>query len=322
MYLIIQIPCLNEAETLPYTLADLPKDIGGIDKLEILVIDDGSTDGTLAVAKDLGVDHIVQHSHNRGLAASFQTGLDTCLRLGADIIVNTDADNQYPGRYVADLIHPILQNQADIVIGDRQTQAINHFSFSKRLLQNLGSWVVRLASSTNVPDAASGFRALNRQAAMRLNILTRYTYTLETIIQAGKKGLIVASVPITTNLPTRESRLLKSNWNYVKRSAATILRIYTFYEPLRTFSFLSFPFFLSGALLLGRFFFFFFIGSLTSIGRYVQSVTVGSTLIIIGLLIFMLGVIADLISANRLLIEETLYKIKRMELENTKGQNQ
>ena len=319
MYLIIQIPCYNEADTLPRTLADLPDHIPGVRRIETLVIDDGSTDDTAAVARKLGVHHIVRHPHNRGLAAVFQTGLNTALRLGADIIVNTDADNQYPGHEIPRLIAPILEGRADIVIGDRQTHTLRHFSPLKRFLQRWGSWVVRLASGTQVPDATSGFRAFSREAAMRLTIFTKYTYTLETIIQAGKKGLVTTSVPIQVNAPLRESRLIQSNWNYIKRNAATILRLYTFYEPLKTFSCLSLPFFLGGLFLLGRFLYFYFSGQLTTLGRYVQSVVIGGTLLTLGLLIFVLGVVADLIAANRLLTEETLYHIKRLEMNANSG---
>ncbi len=316
MYLIIQIPCYNEADTLPQTIAALPTRIPGVDRIETLIIDDGSTDDTVAVAQKLGVNHIVRHPRNRGLAAVFQTGLNTCLCLGADIIVNTDGDNQYPGDQIPQLIAPILQGKADMVIGDRQTHTIQHFSSSKRSLQRWGSWVVRVASGTEVPDATSGFRALSRDAAMRLSIFTKYTYTLETIIQAGKKGLIVASVPIRVNAPLRESRLIKSNWSYIKRNAATILRLYTFYEPLKTFFYLSIPFFLAGFALLGRFFYFYLSGTINTSGRFVQSVVIGGTLLTLGLLIFILGVIADLIAANRLITEETLYRMKRLEMNN------
>jgi len=315
MHLIIQIPCYNEADTLPQTIAALPTRIPGIDRIDTLIIDDGSTDDTVAVAQHLGVTHIVRHPTNRGLAAVFQTGLNACLRLGADIIVNTDGDNQYPGDQIPRLVAPILRGQADMVIGDRQTHTIGHFSPLKRLLQNWGSWVVRMASGTSVPDATSGFRALSRDAAMRLTIFTKYTYTLETIIQAGKKGLTVGSVPININPPLRQSRLISSNWNYIKRNAATILRLYTFYEPLKTFSYLSLPFLVSGMLLLGRFLYFYFSGAVNTYGRFLQSVMIGGTLVTLGLLIFVLGVIADLIAASRLINEETLYRIKRLELD-------
>jgi glycosyltransferase involved in cell wall biosynthesis len=267
------------------------------------------------VAEKLGVDHIVRHARNRGLAAVFRTGIDACLRLGADIIVNIDADNQYPGWEIPRLIEPILRGEADMVIGDRQTQTIEHFSPLKRFLQKFGSWVVRLASDTDIPDAASGFRAFSRDAALRLNIYTKYTYTMETIIQAGKKGLTMKTIPIAVNAPLRESRLHKGNWHYVRRNAPTILRLYTFYEPLRTFTFLSLPFVFSGLFLLGRFLFFYLIGTLDAPGRYVQSVVIGGTLLIVGILIFVLGIVADLIAANRLLAEETLYNLKRLHIE-------
>lgn len=313
MYLVIQIPCYNEAKTLPQTLADLPNQIPGISRLDILIIDDGSVDNTAEVAQRLGVAHIIRHPTNRGLAAAFQTGLEAGLRLGADIIVNTDGDNQYPGQEIARLIEPIQQDRADIVIGDRQTGTIRHFSPLKRILQNLGSWVVRLASGTNVPDAASGFRAFSREAALRLIVLTHYTYTLETIIQAGRKGLIVAHIPIRVNAPLRQSRLIKSNWTYIKHSAVTILRLYALYEPLRTFIYLSVPFFLVGATLLSRFLFLYLIGS-RGIARYIQSVTLGGTALTIGFLLLVLGIIGDSIATNRLLIEETLYRLRRQEL--------
>lgn len=315
MYLIIQIPCYNEETTLPQVVSDLPYSLPGITRLETMIIDDGSTDDTVAVARSLGISHIIRHSHNRGLAEAFQTGLEECLKLGADIIVNTDGDHQYPGGQIARLIEPILRGEADIVIGDRQTDSIGHFSLLKKALQKWGSWVVRLASGTQVPDATSGFRAYSREAALRMSILTRYTYTLETIIQAGKKGLRIASVPVTVNDPLRESRLVKSNWSYVKHSAATILRLYALYEPFRTFIILSLPFVLVGIYLLGRFLYIYFTGG-SGIGRYIQSVVIGGTSLTIGLLLVILGIIADLIATNRLLIEEMLYRTKRQELGN------
>jgi glycosyltransferase involved in cell wall biosynthesis len=310
--LIIQIPCWNEAETLPSVLAELPTAIPGIDCIETLVIDDGSSDGTAALAEELGVTHVIRHIGNKGLARAFQSGLDTCLGLGADIIVNTDGDNQYPGRHIPSLVAPILRQEADLVIGDRQTGTVEHFSPVKKLLQSWGSRVVRAASGTRVPDAPSGFRAYSREAALRLNVLTNYTYTLETIIQAGKKGLVVVSVPITVNPVHRDSRLIQSNWNYVKHQAATILRLYAFYEPLRTFFYLSSPFFAVGLFLLGRFAYFYLIGE-RGIGRHLQSLLVGGTALVIGVLIVILGVLADLSAANRRLIEQMSYRLKKHE---------
>jgi glycosyltransferase involved in cell wall biosynthesis len=312
---IIQIPCYNEAATLPAVLADLPRSISGVDRVEVLIVDDGSTDNTVEIARELGVDHIVQHTNNRGLARAFQTGVDRCLQLGADIIVTTDGDNQYPGRYVPDLVAPILKQEADLVIADRQTANIRHFSPWKKRLQSWGSGIVRAASGTPVPDAPSGFRAYTREAALRLNVLTDYTYTLETIIQAGKKGLTVASVPIEVNPQFRESRLIRNNWSYVKRSAATILRLYAFYEPLRTFFYLSLPFFAVGIVLLGRFAFFYLAGE-RGIGRFLQSLFVGGTAVVIGVLVVMLGILADLSATNRRLTEEMLYQLKKRELES------
>jgi glycosyltransferase involved in cell wall biosynthesis len=312
MYLIVQIPCYNEEQGLPATLADVPSKIPGVDRIETLIVDDGSSDNTVEVARRLGVDHIVRLPGHRGLAVAFQTGLDACLRLGADIVVNTDGDNQYPQSDIPRLIAPILQNEADIAIGDRQVQTVPHFSPLKKRLQQWGSWVVCLASGVKAPDATSGFRAYSREAALRMSVLTRYTYTLETIIQAGKKGLQVAFVPIEVNQPTRDSRLIKSNWSYVKQSAATILRLYVFYEPLRTFFYVSLPFVVVGLFALVRFLYFHFTGQ-AGIGRHVQSLIFGGTVLTIGFLLFVLGVVADLIAANRMLVEETMYRVKRIE---------
>lgn len=314
MRLIVQIPCFNEAETLPAVLADIPRALPGVDRVEVLVIDDGSSDETGAVARRYGADHIVRHHRNLGLAAAFQTGLDTCLRLGADVIVNTDGDHQYCGAGIGDLVALLLESQADIVVGDRQPHQLAHFSPLKRLLQMWGSRVVRLASGTTVPDATSGFRAFSREAALRLIVLTRYTYTLETLIQAGKKGLVVAHTPIAVNQPNRQSRLVRSNWDYVKRSAATIVRLYALYEPLRTFSFIATPFLLAGVALLARFLYFYF-SAQAGIGRYMQSVTIGGTLLTVGFLIFLFGVMADINSTQRALLEEILYRQRKRELE-------
>ena len=314
MHLIIQIPCYNEEQSLPAALADIPPNIPGIDTIETLIVDDGSSDNTIGVAIGLGVDHVVRLPGHRGLAVAFQAGLDASLRLGADVIVNTDGDNQYPQADIPRLIAPILRNEADMVIGDRQVHMVPHFSPLKKRLQQWGSWIVCLASGVRAPDATSGFRAYSREAALRMSVLTRYTYTLETLIQAGKKGLRVAYVPIQVNQPTRDSRLIKSNWSYVKQSAATILRLYVFYEPLRTFFFISIPFVIVGLFALIRFLYFHFFTGQTGVGRHVQSLVFGGTLLTIGFLLFILGVIADIIAANRMLIEETIYRVKRMEM--------
>ncbi|KPK93447.1 MAG: glycosyl transferase [Anaerolineae bacterium SM23_ 63] len=312
MKLIIQIPCYNEAETLPSTIADLPKQVPGFDVVEILVIDDGSTDGTHEVAKELGVHHIHRLPQNRGLAHAFATGLETGLKLGADVIVNTDGDNQYRGEYIKDLVRPILEGEAEMVIGDRQIDRISHFSPMKKLLQKLGSWVVRWASGTNVPDATSGFRAISQTAALQLVIFSSYTYTLETIIQAGKKGLSVTSIPIITNTVLRESRLIRSVLRYVLRSTGTILRIFLMYEPLRVFLTLGMFPVIAGSLLLIRFGYFFIT---TDDAGHIQSLIIASILIVLGLLIFLLGMLADLIARNRQLTEEMNYRLRRMDLE-------
>ncbi len=310
--LVIQIPCFNEAETLPAVLTSLPQAIPGVGDVRVLIIDDGSTDDTVAVAQAHGVHHIVRHPTNRGLAAAYQSGLDAALRLGADLIVNTDGDNQYPAAQIPALIAPILAQSADVVIGDRQTHSIAHFSPLKRFLQRFGSWVVELAAGVPVPDATSGFRALTREAALRQIVLTRYSYTLETIIQATKKGLRVAYVPIEVNEPLRESRLIKSTWNYVRRQAMTILRSYLFYEPLRAFLLLASPLVVAGAFLLARFLYFYFT-SQSGIGRHVQSVVIGGTLLTVGFLIVVLGVMAEINATNRTLLEELLYRQRKQE---------
>lgn len=309
MKLIIQIACLNEERTLPATLADLPQKIEGIDCIEWLVVDDGSTDRTAAVAQELGVQHIIRHSRHMGLAAAFQSGIDASLRLGADIIVNTDGDNQYPGRYVGDLVAPILAGKADMVVADRQVSRIGSYSFTKKVLQRLGSAVVRYVSGTDVPDAPSGFRALSRDAAARLNLLTDYTHSLETLIQAGKKNITVAHVPIEVNPAMRESRLVRSDSDYVLRSARTILRLFALYEPLRAFVYLGLPFFLFGAVLWLRFLVLLFTeGNLR--GAHIQSVVVGGAAILLAVLMWCLGLIGELLATNRRLQEDTLYILK------------
>lgn len=311
MKLIIQIPCYNEAQTLPQTVNDLPDNISGME-IELLIIDDGSNDDTVAIAESLGVDHIVRHPKNLGLARAFQTGLDACLRLGADIIVNTDADNQYPGRYIPELVAPVHCGDADIVIANRQVDEIPHFSPVKKSLQRLGSWTVRTVSGTDVPDAASGFRAYSSEAALRLNILTRYSYTLETIIQAGKLGLRVVSIPVATNSPTRPSRLQRNMWHFIKAQAGTIMRLYAFYEPLRTFSYISLPFLLVGLGAWLRFLYFYLTNQ--NPGGHVQSITIGTGLILVGVITLLFGVQADITSKHRQLTQETLYRLKKIDL--------
>ena len=298
------------------TLAELPQQIPGIDEIETLIIDDGSVDDTVSVAQSLGVTHVVRHSRNQGLAKAFQTGLEACLRLGADVIVNTDADNQYPGRYIPDLVAPLLRDEADIVLGNRQVGQIAHFSPLKRWLQGLGSWTVRTVSGTDVPDAASGFRAYSRDMALHINILTRYSYTLETIIQAGKMGRRIVSVPVETNGPIRPSRLQRNMWHFIKAQAGTIMRLYAFYEPLRTFSYIASPFLLVGSLAILRFVYIaLFVGS--DIGRYIQSITIGTGLFVVGVIILIFGIQADISGKHRQLTQEMLYRLKKMELEQS-----
>jgi len=311
--LIIQLPCLNEEEALPQAVRDLPKAIPGVDTIERLIIDDGSTDKTVEVARRLGIEHVVKHTTNKGLAAAFQSGLNASLQLGADIIVNTDADNQYPGRFIPELVEPILAGQADMVIGDRQVHHIGEFSFSKKLLQKMGSAVVRYVSGTDVPDAPSGFRALSREAALRINVLSGYTYTLETIVQAGKNNLTIAHVPIETNPKVRDSRLVKGNLQYVLRSMTTILRLFVLYEPLRTFAYLGVPFLLFGAALWVRYLVFAAMGEAGE-GAHLSSVVAGAVSILVALLLVSLGLIGELLATNRRIIEQALYYTKRTAL--------
>ncbi len=312
MKLIVQIPCLNEAETLPTTLGDLPRVVRGFDEVEFLVVDDGSTDGTAGRRARAGAHHVVRLGTNRGLAAAFQAGLDAALRLGADVVVNTDADNQYRGEDVARLVEPIIAGQADVVVGDRNVAAHAEFSAAKRVLQRWGSWVVRRASDTDVPDATSGFRAYTREAALRLNVVSSFTYTLETIIQAGRSDLRVGHVPIRTNPKTRESRLFRSIPQYIRRSVGTILRIYAMYRPLQFFLLAAAPFALVGVLLLARFGFF-YVTTDGPTGK-VQSVVVGTVSLVIAFQLAALGAIADLLRANRVLAERTLHRVRRIEL--------
>jgi glycosyltransferase involved in cell wall biosynthesis len=312
MKLIIQIPCFNEEGQLPLTLSRLPRQIEGFEVVEWLIIDDGSTDRTVEVARERGVDHVVRLTNHKGLAAAFQAGLDAGLKLGADVIVNTDADNQYEGADVPKLVEPILRGQADMVVGDRQVDTIEHFSAFKKLLQRLGSWVVRHASSTEVPDTTSGFRAYNREAALQVQAVSKFTYTLETIIQAGKLLVAIEHVPIRTNSRTRESRLFPSSAAYVRRNALSIFRIYSQYEPLKVFW--------GGAILMGlaalavfvRFLIYFIAGS----GRgHVQSLIAGAVLFNAAMLLGSLGVIGDLLAAQRTLSQRTFERVRRIELQ-------
>jgi glycosyltransferase involved in cell wall biosynthesis len=311
MKLIIQIPCFNEEHVLAETLADLPRQVAGVDEVEWLVIDDGSSDRTVDVARAGGVSHIVRLTNNKGLAAAFQAGLDASLKLGADIIVNTDADNQYQGADIPKLVTPILAGEADMVIGDRETDQIEHFSPLKKRLQRWGSAVVRRASDTNVPDTTSGFRAYNREAALQMSVVSKFTYTLESIIQAGKQTVAIDHVPIRTNPKTRESRLFPSMWAYVRRNTASIFRIYALYEPLRVFMAAAIVTALVGAVIWARFLWFFFSGEG---GGHIQSLILGSTLFIVAVQFAALGVLGDILAGSRVIQQRILERVRRVEL--------
>jgi len=311
MKLIIQIPCLNETGTLAIALRALPRQVPGFDRVEWLVIDDGSTDDTANLARHLGVDHVVRHPVNRGLAAAFMTGLDTCLRLGADVIVNTDADNQYEASDIPLLTTPIIEGRADMVIGARPIDETEHFSWIKKKLQRLGSWAVRIASQTAVDDAPSGFRAITRETAMRLNVFNPYTYTIETIIQAGLSNLRVLSVPVRTNADLRPSRLVKSISSYVRRSLVTILRIFVIYRPMTFFFWPGMVFGIVGSIVALRFLYFYFVAGTG--GGHVQSLIFGALFIILGALLFMIGLLADIITANRKLLERIDLRMQHVE---------
>jgi glycosyltransferase involved in cell wall biosynthesis len=311
--LIVQIPCYNEEETLPQTVSDIPRQIDGIDEVKILVIDDGSTDRTVAVAEEIGVDYIINNTHNIGLARTFHEGLVACLSLGADIIVNTDGDNQYKGQDIPKLIAPILNGEAKIVIGDRETDKIPHFSPLKKRLQKIGSFVVRMLSETDVRDPVSGFRAFSREAAMKMNILSPFSYTIETVIQAGKKHITIKSVPIGTNPKTRESRLFKSIPKFIERSLSTMIRMYTMYQPLKVFFIIGCLFILAGLVPSVRFLFYYFMGKGSG---HIQSLILAAVLFVVGFQVLMIALVADVISFNRKLIEETLLRVRRIELDH------
>jgi glycosyltransferase involved in cell wall biosynthesis len=312
MKLIIQIPCLNEQDTLPTTLADLPRTVDGFDAVEWLVIDDGSTDRTIEVARANGVDHIVRLTNNKGLATAFQAGLDASLKLGADVVVNTDADNQYSGKDIPKLVEPIIAGRADMVVGNRVVESIEHFSPLKKRLQRLGSWVVRGASGTDVPDTTSGFRAYNREAAIQVQVVSKFTYTLETIIQAGKMLVAVEHTAIRTNPQTRESRLFPSMWAYVRRNTISIFRIYSLYEPLKVFMTAAALVGVAAAIVWGRYVYFLIDGS----GRgHVQSLILGAVLFIAAVQLAALGVVGDILAGSRILQQRILERVRRVELQ-------
>jgi glycosyltransferase involved in cell wall biosynthesis len=313
MKLIIQIPCFNEEGQLPATLSDLPRELPGVDTIEWLIIDDGSTDRTVDVARAHGVDHIVRLTNNKGLAAGFQAGLDACLKLGADLIVNTDADNQYDAADIPKLLAPVLAGDADMVVGDREVGGVEHFSRLKIRLQKLGSAVVRRASETNVPDTTSGFRAYNREAAIQLQVVSKFTYTLETIIQAGKNLVAVDHVPVRTNPKTRESRLFPSMWSYVRRNTVSIFRIYSTYEPLRVFMAAAAVVGLIAAIIWVRFAWFYVV---EGEGKgHVQSLILGAVLFIAAVQLAALGIVGDILAASRVLQQRTLERVRRVELQ-------
>jgi glycosyltransferase involved in cell wall biosynthesis len=309
--LVVQIPCYNEAATLPGTVADLPTVLDGVDSIETLVIDDGSSDATAQVARDLGVDRVVRLTCNSGLARAFSVGLNEALSMGADIIVNTDGDNQYRGSDIAGLVGPILRGEADVVVGDRGVGTLTHFSPTKRRLQRLGSWVVGLASSLETPDATSGFRALSREAALRTVILSEYSYTLESLIQASRHRLAVAYVPVHTNPDTRASRLMRSLAHYITNSAVTILRSYMMYSPLRVFFLIGSVPLLAG-LAIGVRFLYFYVQHAAA--GHVQSLILAAILLIVGFQVWLIGLVADLIGFNRKLTEDVLYRVRKLEL--------
>lgn len=310
MKLIVQIPCFNEEQTLRQTVADIPRNIDGIDEVRVLIVDDGSTDGTAEVAREAGVDYVIRHKTRRGLARAFRTGIDACLNLGADIIVNTDGDNQYAGKEIPALCRPILDGTADIVIGDRQTHAIQHFSLLKKNLQKIGSALVRKLSKTDVKDVVSGFRAMSREAALQINIVSSFSYTVEMIIQAGKKQIAITSVPVDTNAKTRESHLFRSIPQFIFDQVATIIRMYAMFQPLKVFFYLGLLLSVSGVIPIIRFLYFYLSGDGAG---HLQSLVLGGVLLMMGFITFMIGLVADLISFNRQLLEMTLERVKILE---------
>jgi glycosyltransferase involved in cell wall biosynthesis len=309
--LVIQIPCYNEESTLPQTVRDLPRALPGLSEIEYLVVDDGSTDHTVETAQNSGVHRVVRLKQHQGLAYAFLAGLEEALKAGADIIVNTDADNQYQGEDIARLIQPILEKRADIVVGDRGVAAVEHFSPLKRFLQRFGSWIVSRAAGIPIPDATSGFRAFTREAALRLTVISYYTHTLETLIQAGARGMMVAYVPVRTNPQTRPSRLVRSTPSFLALSAASILRFYTMYRPLRVFMIVGSAW-IAGAILLGLRFLYFFLRGQGTAG-HVQSLILAAILTIIGFQVCLIGVMADLVRVNRQMVEEALYRVRRID---------
>ncbi len=310
--LVIQIPCFNEAETLPGTLADLPKQLRGVDEIEIAVVDDGSADNTSQVARELGAHHVERFRQNLGLAAAFRAGLEMSVRAGADLIVNTDADNQYNAEDIQKLIDPILSGDAEVVVGDRRPGELPHFSWIKRKLQNLGSWVIGKASGLNTPDATSGFRAFTREAALQTIVHGGYSYTLETLIQAGARRRAVQFVPIRVNPQTRPSRLMKSMGHYIRSSSVAIIRAYTTYRPLRVFGWVGVLLILAGLIPGVRFLYFFFITG-ERVG-HIQSLILSAILLIVGFQVLLIGLLADLLSSSRKILEELLFRIRRLEL--------
>jgi len=314
MKVVVQVPCYNEEQTLHLVLESIPKNIKGVDSVEVLIIDDGSKDKTIEVAKSYGVKHFVLHKKNMGLARSFHDGVNYALGIGADIVVNTDGDNQYPQERIGDLVQPILDGKAEIVIGDRQTSKIAHFSGFKKLMQRFGSWVVNKAAGTDLPDAASGFRAYSKESLMRINIVTQFSYCMETIIQAGNKRIPIESVPIETNAKTRESRLFKNIWQHMFKSGSAIVRSYIMYRPHLIFISLGSVFLLAGLLPFARYAVFYFSGNR---GSHIQSLLLGAVLIFASVIAFALSIIADLTRTNRILQEDVLERIKRLQFSNS-----